>query len=536
MTAVIVKSTLAMLMALLVVASARRSRASLRHLVLAALFLFLLLLPVVQRFAPALDIPVQKAALADVVATPQPEQPAGVVTLAPLVREQSNVPRRFDYVSVIVPVYLTVAALLLAWLAVGILRLRRLADTGEVWLDGTARMNEIALEANIRRPALVVLSPDVAVPLTFGFRRSTIVLPEAARGWSAEELTRALRHELEHVRREDWFLQLAARAACALYWPHPFVWIAWRRFCLEAERACDDAVVGTSSAEAYAGQLVELARRVQRMNAVPALAMASRSKLALRVEAILDAKQQRGPHGRLATLGAFTVMLAFLVSIAPARIIEAAADHVESATRGDAIRDGVDGGTEGGVDDGVEGGVEGALSEALVKAAEAGDVEDVRRLLDAGVAINTVADGDGTALIGASRGGQMHMVQYLLERGADPNVVAPGDGSPLIAASRMGHGDIVKLLIRHRADVDQIVQGDENALMQAAWNGHAGIVELLIEEGADVNARAVEDGRVRTALSLARRGGHDDVVRMLLRAGAREGDWSSVSSRSSSGN
>ena len=53
-------------------------------------------------------------------------------------------------------------------------------------------MNEIALEANIRRSALVVASPDVAVPLTFGFRRSTIVVPENAREWSADELTRAL--------------------------------------------------------------------------------------------------------------------------------------------------------------------------------------------------------------------------------------------------------------------------------------------------------------------------------------------------------
>lgn len=520
MTAVIVKSTLAMLLALLMVAAARRSRASLRHLVLAALFLFLLLLPVVQRFAPALDIPVQRVAAADAAATQSAAK--GTVTLVPRVIERSDAVARFDFASLIVPVYLTGAALLLAWLAVGILRLHRLAETGKVWLEGTARMNEIALEANIRRPVLVVLSDSVAVPLTFGFRRSTIVLPQGAREWSADELTRALRHELEHVRREDWLLQLAARGACALYWPHPLVWASWRRFCLEAERACDDAVVGTSSAEAYAEQLVVLARRVQRLQAVPALAMASRSKLALRVDAILDATQRRGPHGRLATLGAFTVMLALLVSLAPARVIEAAAEQVESATRGDGVRDGVRDGVDGGIEDGVREGIEETIGEALVHAAEAGDVQDVQRLLDAGVAIDTVVEGDGTALIGAARGGQMHMVQYLLDRGADPNVKAPGDGSPLIQAARHGHGDIAKLLIARRADVNLMVMGDENALMQAAWNGHIGIVRLLIEQGADVNARAVEDGRIRTALSLARRGGHDDVVQILLGAGARE--------------
>lgn len=40
------------------------------------------------------------------------------------------------------------------------------------------------------------------------------------------------------VRRDDWVLQLIALLACALWWPHPLIWIAWRRFCVEAERAC----------------------------------------------------------------------------------------------------------------------------------------------------------------------------------------------------------------------------------------------------------------------------------------------------------
>jgi beta-lactamase regulating signal transducer with metallopeptidase domain len=53
-----------------------------------------------------------------------------------------------------------------------------------------------------------------------------------------------------------------ARVVCALYWFHPLVWIAWRRFCLESERACDDAVVRSVERIAYAEQLVALARRL----------------------------------------------------------------------------------------------------------------------------------------------------------------------------------------------------------------------------------------------------------------------------------
>lgn len=496
MIAVLLKSTVALLLALTSVVAARRSRASLRHLILAALFIFLLLLPLVQRFAPAVEIPVTSNAF---VAAPE-TQPAAPVVLAEAQPERA-LHTSVDPITLLPYAYFGVAALLLTHLALGIVRLHTLSKSAQVWLDGTARMNEIAHAEGIRRPALVVLSDRVAVPLTFGFVRSTIVLPDVARDWSADELTRALRHELEHVRREDWLLQLAARAACALYWPQPLVWIAWRRFCLEAERACDDAVLGTSEPAAYAGQLVALARNVHRISSVPALGMASRSKLATRIDAILDATQRRGPHSRYAAAAVTIALVGLLSSIAPARLIAAATQTTVVATT-DPITP--------------------VMGEALVKAAEAGDIQDVKRLLDAGAHIDSVAPGDGTALIAAARGGQMHMIDYLLERGADPNVYSPGDGSPLTAAAREGYEEIVALLLDRGARIDDVVLGDENALMQASMNGREQLVRLLIKRGANVNARAAEGPQLRTPLILARRHGHVEIERLLLAAGATE--------------
>jgi beta-lactamase regulating signal transducer with metallopeptidase domain len=405
--------------------------------------------------------------------------------------------------------YLAVAAFLLLWLAVGVLRLRRMANRAEVWLEGTARMNEIAQQANIRRSALVVMSHDVAVPLTFGFRRSTIVLPYAAREWSAEELTRALRHELEHVRREDWMMQLIARVACALYWPHPLVWTAWRRFCLEAERACDDAVIGWSEPAAYAGQLVSLARNLRRFSTVPALGMASRSKLAQRVDAILDPTQRRGPHGDFSAAIVLVLLIALLVGVAPAKLIAAAAEVTQASFNSNPDID-------------IDIDVDSKHGELLVKIAEMGDLARMEKMLDDGVDVNTVAHGDGTALIGAARRGQIRMVEFLLDHNADPNVVAPGDGSPLIAAARAGEREIVRLLLEAGANRDEIVPGDENPLMQAASHGHSDVVRFLLDEGADVNVRTWEQGELRTPLRLARRGGHEDVVRMLIAASAKE--------------
>lgn len=488
MSILALKAMTAMTLALLLVVALRRARASVRHLVLAALFAFLLLLPVAEQMAPRWEIEV----------TPKSVPVWSADAAPPLLKAAAAPPHsKVSWFGV----YATGAGLLLGWLAIGVFRLRRLESAAEVWLDGTARMNEIAHEANIRRSALVVVSNEINVPMTFGFRRSTIVLPVAAKTWPDEELTLALRHELEHVRREDWLLQLVARAACALYWPVPLVWLAWRRFCLEAERACDDAVVRCADAEVYAGQLVSLARSVRGLHAMPALGMAQRSRLGHRIQAILDPAQRRGPHSRAATIATLSVALALLVSVAPAQFVAAAvAEEMNART---------------------------PMGEALVALAQAGAIDDVERLLDSGMDVNHVQYGDGTPLIGAARGGHVDMARMLIDRGADVNLACPGDGNPLIAAAAEGSVDVVRLLLDNGARIDEVVSGDENALITAARMGRGDVVQELIRSGADVNARVFvmfsdNGAEWRTPLRMARRGGFDEIEKVLLAAGARE--------------
>lgn len=486
----LVKSTLALLIAMLSVVALQRSRASLRHLVLASAFAFLLLLPFVQKLAPRWEIEVA-------------ENRSTAVRELIEVRSTTPVQPRTSHTNIPwTKIYLAGSALLLAWLSIGVLRLRKLARDGEVWLDGTSRVHEIALESNIRRSALVILSHDITSPMTAG--RSTILLPFAAREWSHDALTRALRHELEHVRREDWLLQLVARATLALYWLHPLAWIAWRRFCLEAERACDDAVIDSCAApDVYATQLVALARDVRRMHAMPALGMASRSKLAVRVSAILDPSQPRGRYSRGTAMTTLIVALALLVSIAPAQLVAAAAAQILAPI----------------VD---RSGNHALVAEHLIESAKKGDLIRVRELLDSGVDVNTSLPGDGTALIAASRGAHLELMTFLIERGADVNLSVFGDGNPLIAAAQAGSVEAVRTLLEHGAAIDELVPGDENALIQAAAEGHADVVRFLIDKGADVNAATLADGRDwRTPLRMARRGGFTDIEEMLIRAGAK---------------
>jgi len=157
--------------------------------------------------------------------------------------------------------------------------------------------------------------------MTYGTLRPVILLPLDAESWSDDALSRAMIHELEHVRRGDWLTQYMARFVGALYWFHPLVWMAWRRLSLEAERACDDAVLGRSDATAYAHQLVLLAERLASTVTPPLLAMAACRDLSTRVRAVLDGAQARGRAGALPVAAAIVAAVLFIAAVAPLRAV-----------------------------------------------------------------------------------------------------------------------------------------------------------------------------------------------------------------------
>jgi beta-lactamase regulating signal transducer with metallopeptidase domain len=516
---ILVKTTVALLLGLAAARAARRTRAAVRHLLLASTFAALIAVPAALVAVPAVAIPVTIAgppvAAGPIVAT---TTAAGRALPAPGVSDVEAGPAWSlpSWRTVLRAAWMTGAALVLLPLASGLWRLGRIRRHGLPWLERRALVHDLAAEAGIGRRVEIHLHEDVAAPLTFGLRRPVIVVPADARAWPEADLRRALVHELEHVRRGDWPLQLAARAACAAYWFNPLAWMAYRQLCLEAERACDDAVLRSAEETEYAEQLVELARRLSIAQPPPMLAMASRGDLSTRISAILDTTQRRGRIGPLAALATVAAALALVLAVAPLRAValaearEGGADAEESTDqRPRRVR---------------------ALDRALLEAAEHGDASEVASLIAAGANVNASIDGDGSPLIAAARKGRIAIVRQLLDQGADPNLGVGGDGSPLIMAAREGHDAIVALLLDRGANIDQVVPGDENPLIQASAEGHLRVVRLLVGRGADVNARVWVDspygrqrgGEWRTPLSMARQGGHDAVVAYLMSSGARE--------------
>jgi beta-lactamase regulating signal transducer with metallopeptidase domain len=558
----IVKATAVLAAGALAARLARHARASVRHLVLTGTFTGLVALPALMAFSPAFAIPVP-ASLAMRTVTAAPSSLAGGpavqrvgVEAASAVAGEGAASRTWflSLASVgrgvrFLWVLLSVASLIT--LAVSVWRLARLARRGVPWRDAQLLADDVAAAAGIWRTVQVVRHEGVAAPFTCGVRTPTIVLPWDAQQWTDADVRRALVHELEHVRRADWPLLLVARAICSVYWFHPLAWRALRALCLEAERACDDAVLASSGSEDYADQLVALAGRARGGATLPALAMAGRSDLSVRVRALLDAGQRRGRAGRWAavwTLGAALLGVSALGAVrtvaaetivnrgtgtpsgspgaeAPEpreplgpRVLHDAAAAAEQrrtlpAPEAETEREDED--------------EESSPGYALYHAARRGNLRLMTALIDGGANVNAALSGDGSPLIGAARSGRVPAVQLLLDRGADVNMGVGGDGNPLIMAAREGHVDVARLLLANGARVDDVVDGDENALIQASGHGQLEMARLLVSHGADVNARVWADsydgrGEWRTPLSQARRGGHTAVIAFLETSGARQ--------------
>ena len=203
----------------------------------------------------------------------------------------------------------------------GTWHLRALRRSGWSCARGDALLRRLSAEAGLHRSIAVRVHESIPGPMTYGTLRPVIMLPLDAESWSDDALSRAMIHELEHVRRGDWLSQYMARIVGALYWFHPLVWMAWRRLSLEAERACDDAVLRRSEATAYAQQLVLLAERLASTATPPLLAMAACRDLSTRVRAVLDGAQARGRAGALPVAAAIVAAALFIAAVAPLRAV-----------------------------------------------------------------------------------------------------------------------------------------------------------------------------------------------------------------------
>ncbi|HYH09799.1 MAG TPA: M56 family metallopeptidase [Thermoanaerobaculia bacterium] len=304
----LLKASLVLAIAQLLVAALRNLSAATKHLLLTTGMAAFVVMPLVAYFAPAWTITYETARSAGVPAGRSVDVLAGHEPIGDrrTARAEAGAP---------VIVWGVVACALLARLAFSAWRLRAIVKSASA---PSQRILDLVGAHRVR----VLLSDRVHVPMVWGLRTGTLLLPGAAEEWSDEELRATLVHELGHLQRLDYLSLALLNVVAALLWFHPQVWLARRRALAEGERACDDLVLRAGArASTYASHLLHVARLAPHREPLGAfLAMSRPSQLEGRMLAILSPSTNRQTIGGKRLMFAIATFLAVVVPLSVMQI------------------------------------------------------------------------------------------------------------------------------------------------------------------------------------------------------------------------
>jgi GWxTD domain-containing protein len=222
---------------------------------------------------------------------PPPDPTSGSPT--PHVRFQAS-----DLLPWIVPVWLAGVLLLHFRTLAGWMAARRLRRSGvclapSAWQE---RLTGLARAVRLAMPVALLESCRVDVPLVVGYLRPAILVPLGMlSAMPTDHVEAILLHELAHIRRRDYLVNLLQAVAENLLFYHPAVWWISSVIRTERENCCDDLVVAVrGNAHDYAIALTALEE--SRWTGEPVLA-ATGGNLMKRIHRLLNRPER--PHAAL---------------------------------------------------------------------------------------------------------------------------------------------------------------------------------------------------------------------------------------------
>lgn len=188
------------------------------------------------------------------------------------------------------------------------LRNYRTSPASEVW---TEKMGELAYKLRISQAVRLMESAVVRVPMVIGYFRPLILLPLGISELSAKQIETILAHELAHIKRNDYFVNILQSLVEILFFYHPAVWWVSNIVRQERENCCDDIAVSLCGNSLEFAKALTYLEEIQISN--PALAMALSGKkghLFGRIKRLLErpATQSNVSEGLIA---AFLVLFCF---------------------------------------------------------------------------------------------------------------------------------------------------------------------------------------------------------------------------------
>ncbi|MER3497593.1 MAG: hypothetical protein C4308_02600 [Chitinophagaceae bacterium] len=146
----------------------------------------------------------------------------------------------------------------------------------------------------INKPVSVYLSTLISSPVTMGYLKPVILLPfTAVTQLSASQVEAVLLHELAHIRRYDYLLNLLVKLISTVLYYNPFVKLFVKTIEREREKSCDEMVIQFQyDPHGYASALLQLEKNNFAFHRMAIAASGKRYDLLHRIEKILGADKK----------------------------------------------------------------------------------------------------------------------------------------------------------------------------------------------------------------------------------------------------
>ena len=176
----------------------------------------------------------------------------------------------------------------------GWLTLRRLKRTGttSVSTEIDALLTGVATRLGLRQSVSVLKSSLAQVPMVVGYIRPVVLLPASLlTSLPVLQLEAILAHELAHIRRNDFVVNLVQTLIETLFFYQPAIWWLSRRIRVEREHCCDDLVIDVMDNRTEYGRALVAIEELRGVNPVLSLS-ASDGSLLERIRRIANPKRQ----------------------------------------------------------------------------------------------------------------------------------------------------------------------------------------------------------------------------------------------------
>ena len=305
----------------------RHRSANLRYLAGCGALLLMAVAPVASFYSlsqsdetPALNFIIKKSAVTYSAAEIAPTSLAPQATSPIAPKADIYKPTIAERLEVLLPWFVAAWSLgvlvLSCRLFAGWLLIQRLRRTATTALTGPwqAKLKELARRVGVSRPLRLLQSAWVEVPTVIGWLRPVILLPASClTGLTPAQLESILAHELAHIRRHDYLINVLQNLVETLLFYHPAVWWVSRRIRAEREHCCDDLAVK------ICGDAIEYARALatlEELRPAPAqlVLAAAGAPLLERIRRLVGQPERSAIRPALPVAGIVAVLLLVLLA------------------------------------------------------------------------------------------------------------------------------------------------------------------------------------------------------------------------------